>query len=374
MVAEHVSRAVIYGARPARARWIVVTALIAAIAGVLTGWASVRLFTPPVSPLVRASYTTVTAETQTISSQLTLDTTAKWPTAATAENQAQGIVTSVVAQTGSRVSAGSTLYTVNLRPVVVAQGAIPSFEDISGGTKGQDVKQLQQLLTSLGDYSGTIDGSDDQGTTQAVRRWQKSLGVPESGTVAKGDIVYLPALPAEVQLDPTKIVAGATLSGGEPAVSSLTPTPTFELDLSPQQAAQVTSGLEATIQFGTHKWSAVTGPESSQADQTDASSSPSTVIIELRAEGDQPICAVDCAQIPLSGATGLQTAIDLVKPCTGPAIPVAAVNTTPQGGTYVVDAAGRRHSVRILVSANGECVVDGIAPGTRVRIDGSSGV
>jgi hypothetical protein len=56
--------------------------------------------------------------------------------------------------------------------------------------KGMDVLQFETNLAALG-YSGfTVDERFTAATVRAVKRWQKSLRMPETGTVALGDVVY----------------------------------------------------------------------------------------------------------------------------------------------------------------------------------------
>ncbi|MFE9855212.1 peptidoglycan-binding protein [Streptomyces sp. NPDC005780] len=57
---------------------------------------------------------------------------------------------------------------------------------------GMDVKQFESNLSALG-YSGfTVDDSYTELTAAAVERWQKDLGLPRTGTVDAGSVVYAP--------------------------------------------------------------------------------------------------------------------------------------------------------------------------------------
>lgn len=55
---------------------------------------------------------------------------------------------------------------------------------------GMDVLQLERNLAALGYTGFTVDEHFTTATAQVVKRWQKSLGVPRTGTVAVGDVVY----------------------------------------------------------------------------------------------------------------------------------------------------------------------------------------
>ncbi|MFF9203171.1 peptidoglycan-binding protein [Streptomyces sp. NPDC014986] len=56
--------------------------------------------------------------------------------------------------------------------------------------EGMDVLQFETNLAALGYTGFTVDESFTARTAGAVKRWQKSLGVPETGTVGIGDVVY----------------------------------------------------------------------------------------------------------------------------------------------------------------------------------------
>ncbi|MCM2393341.1 peptidoglycan-binding protein [Streptomyces albipurpureus] len=75
--------------------------------------------------------------------------------------------------------------------------------------RGMDVKQFETNLSALG-YSGfTVDESYSELTAQAVKRWQKDLGIPQTGRVSAGDIVYGPG--------PIRIAATSVRVGGSAA-------------------------------------------------------------------------------------------------------------------------------------------------------------
>lgn len=76
---------------------------------------------------------------------------------------------------------------------------------------GMDVLQFETNLRALG-YSGfTVDEEYTELTAAAVKRWQRDLGVPQTGTVGMGDIVYAPAAVR---------VAGSTVPVGAEAAGS----------------------------------------------------------------------------------------------------------------------------------------------------------
>ena len=101
-----------------------------------------------------------------------------------------------MAPVGSTVSQGQVLYAVDTRPVVHLTGAVPAWRDLGpSSTDGVDVQQLEQALVDLGFTTGlglTVDQDWTAATTAAVKRWQKALGEPRSGSVRLGDVVFTP--------------------------------------------------------------------------------------------------------------------------------------------------------------------------------------
>ena len=78
----------------------------------------------------------------------------------------------------------------------------------------------------------TANGTFGDSTTQAVKRWQKKLGVPETGTVALGELIAVAQLPSRLLLDADVIAPGVVLAGGEKAVLGAVGDPAFVLPLS----------------------------------------------------------------------------------------------------------------------------------------------
>ncbi|WP_199920570.1 peptidoglycan-binding domain-containing protein, partial [Streptomyces sp. NRRL S-481] len=56
--------------------------------------------------------------------------------------------------------------------------------------KGMDVLQFETNLAALGYTGFTVDERFTARTADAVKRWQKSLGLPRTGTVGVGDVIY----------------------------------------------------------------------------------------------------------------------------------------------------------------------------------------
>jgi hypothetical protein len=71
---------------------------------------------------------------------------------------------------------GEVILSASGRPVFVLRGAAPAFRDMAPGTRGGDVRQLEEALARLGFDPGTVDDNYDQKTSAAVERMYKKAG------------------------------------------------------------------------------------------------------------------------------------------------------------------------------------------------------
>jgi multidrug efflux system membrane fusion protein len=98
-------------------------------------------------------------------------------------------------QPGATIGRGERLYEVNDQPVVLMLGVQPMHRRLASGASGPDVKQLEENLLALGFGSrdGLVaDGHFGSADAAAVCDWQASLGVPQTGVVDLGAIVFAP--------------------------------------------------------------------------------------------------------------------------------------------------------------------------------------
>lgn len=77
---------------------------------------------------------------------------------------------------GASVAEGAVLMEVSGRPVFVVRGAVPMYRTLGPGTKGADVKQLNEALKRLGFDPGTDGEAFTAGTAGALERWYKARG------------------------------------------------------------------------------------------------------------------------------------------------------------------------------------------------------
>lgn len=154
----------------------------------------------------------------------------------------QGVITALPAS-GQVIGNGQPVYESNGRPVILLEGARPLWRELSTGIEdGPDVLQLEQNLARLGLFDRTPDARFDWPTTDAVRRWQKALGVPVTGTVTAADVVVVNA--------PSIRVSQVTGTLGQTGVSPGTYTATTLraiAKLSSAQARELAPGTSVTV-------------------------------------------------------------------------------------------------------------------------------
>lgn len=348
------------GSRRLPLKWLALTVAVL-VAGVGIGWATATVLTPAEDPLDATAFTTAEAIEGQVGSSFSLNTVAQWSPVPVGSNQSTGVITSVNVEPGQSVSAGTVLFTVNLRPIVIAQGAIPSFQSLSSGMSGADVAQVQSLLAALGFYTYDVDGNFDYVTRLAVQAWQTSLGISADGVIRPGDIVFVPSLPARVALDTEKVKRGGTLAGGEEVVESLPTSPTFTIPVSSSQASLMPTGTRVEI----------TGPNGEQWEGyalEQITDDKGEIAVLLQGVEQTSICADHCESIPVTGQALLSSRIVTVESITGLTVPTAALLSDAGGIVSVVAEDGAEHPVTIIASAQGVSVIEGITAGQIVRV------
>ncbi|MET7418230.1 peptidoglycan-binding domain-containing protein [Dactylosporangium sp. NPDC005555] len=245
--------------------------------------------------------------------------------------------------------------------MVVGVGAVPAFRDLHAGDQGTDVAQLQALLTKLGFPAGTVDGKFDSTVTDAVKRWQRSLGIASDGAVLKGDVIYVSQLPARLALDP-RVVVGARLAGGETSVQVLPSTPQFKIDLPENQARMLSSGMIVDIQGDGGRWTAKIADV--VADDKGAR------VAHLASASNEAICGTQCAAVKIDGETLYPSRIWLVAPTSGIVVPTVSLVTDVSGNAGVILADGTFRQVTIVANAGGTAVIKGVEAGEVVRAPG----
>lgn len=317
-------------------------------------WAARTALEPPRDTLITTTPVLVTAEAGAVEQSLALGASGQWRAVHEVRPSVDGTVTSI-AETAGSLAAGDTILTIDLAPLVVAEGEVPAFRSLGEGTTGPDVAQLEQLLIDLGHLQGDAGSTFDAETTSAVRAWQEEAGLPLSGDVPLGTIVFVDRLPATVRV---LAEVGDRVAPGDTIAEVLADAPDFRAIVTEEQLAVIDEGTPVELNRGDTTLTAVAGP----TEEVEGATYLTLV------GGDGPVCSAPCEQVPTEADSRWAAQAQVVPRAEGVVLPVAAVRTLPDGERFVVDDAGAEVTVTTGASASGQVVVSGLDAGTRVQM------
>jgi peptidoglycan hydrolase-like protein with peptidoglycan-binding domain len=157
-------------------------------------------------------------------------------------NAASGVFTSLPAP-GAVVGRGQVLYRVDGRAIPLFYGDAPEWRQLSvGAADGTDIQVFEQNLLAMGfgNSSNLIaDGHFDSFDAAAARRWQASLGLPQTGIVGAGDVVYMPGA---IRVAAIQSVAGMPAQPGQPVIQATSTQHTVLLSLDVSREALIKVG------------------------------------------------------------------------------------------------------------------------------------
>lgn len=159
---------------------------------------------------------------RTLVDRVQLDGTLGYGSAAAAMNRLDGTLT-WLPSAGRVIRPGGRLFAVDGKPVILMDGAVPAWRTLGAGvTDGVDVRQLERNLAALGYDPGIVDESFTASTAAAVKDWQDALGLPQTGRVELGRVVFLRGPRRISKIDATlggtggSGAVGAAWDGAEP--------------------------------------------------------------------------------------------------------------------------------------------------------------
>jgi peptidoglycan hydrolase-like protein with peptidoglycan-binding domain len=310
---------------------------------------------PATAPVTRATLT----QTQQVNGTLGYGT----PVTVTARGQ--GTITWLPAL-GATISRGRPVYKANNLAVPLFYGGLPLYRQLRSGDTGEDVKEVEQNLAALG-YTGlTVDTVYTSATATAVKKWQKSLGLTQTGVVDPTSVVIAPAA---VRVASLAAHLGDPASGPVLAYAGTTRIVRIALDVALQNL--VKPGLPATIKLpdgktvdgtlttvGTVATAQEQGDSQGQAD-------PATIEVTVTVGDQSKLGTLD--QAPVAVTLVSATAENVLT------VPVAALVALAEGGygvQVVTGSTAQYVTVQLGMFANGRVQVtgDGITEATIVGV------
>ncbi|HEY3727446.1 MAG TPA: peptidoglycan-binding domain-containing protein [Solirubrobacteraceae bacterium] len=321
-------------------------------------------------------------------------------------------------KTGAIIRQDRPVYSVSNKPVPLLYGPVAAYRAFHVGMSDDaDVRQLTADLIALGDGAG-LHPSDhySTATATAVKRWQRTLGLPATGQILLGQVVFEPG---PIRVTSVTASVGTSIGGGGGAstggaggdggtggagggggggatvltATSAAPVVAVQLDVTEEYLVKRgdtvsvvlpngTSTVPGRIQtvgnvatcpggVGTGLGNATGGGTADQspcASSGSGTSSTPTVTVTIRLQRTPPGAKLD--QAPVNVNITSHTARNVL------AVPVTALLAL-QGGGYGVDVVTVRGSRLVgvttglysntLVQISGQ----GIAAGTRVQVPAS---
>jgi hypothetical protein len=187
-----------------------------------------------------------------LASQTQVDGTLGYDGSYNVINQAQGTITWLPGL-GRVIRQGDVLYRVDGTPVVLLYGTTPAYRDLAEGATadavtGRDVRQLNAALVALGYATKSqLDPSSNEfswETKQAVERLQKHLGIDETGSLLRGQVVFLPH---PIRVSTTAVAKGSAAPPGAAVLTATSTRRVVSVDLDVAQQSQVKRGDHVTV-------------------------------------------------------------------------------------------------------------------------------
>jgi len=335
---------------------IVLAALGLLVVIAVAFWAGRTVVEPPLTAVPEPRPSTYRARQGTISDTQPFTVDARWAQVGSIASGGAGTVTSI--SPAGVVRTGDVVALIDERPVVVVDSEVPFFREMMPGTRGRDVEAFQRHLVREGHFEGDPDGVFGSVTADAVRSWQRALGMAEDGVVALGDVTAIPA--DEVRVRPSSTV-GDLVGPGDPLAELLSPRPEFEIVEQGDQVGDLVTGAEVEITGPRARWPGAIG--------TITTAENEFVRIEVTAPGGGAPCG-RCADVPIVGTARYPAVVSIVPEVSGIVVPTSAIESLPDGSTAVVDASGTEVSVVVVQATDGLAVVEGIEEGTEVMLPG----
>jgi Putative peptidoglycan binding domain len=146
---------------------------------------------------------------------------------------------------GAVIKQDQPVYSVGDVPVPLLYGSLPAYRQFDAGMPdGADVGQLTRDLIALGYGDGLVQGDHySSATAAAVQRWQKAVGLRETGEIPLGEAVFEPGPIRVTSVTP----AVGTSAGGGVVLTATSTTPAVVVDLDVSEEYLVKPGDAVTV-------------------------------------------------------------------------------------------------------------------------------
>lgn len=233
---------------------------------------------------------------------------------------------------GTVIKQGQVLYRVNYNsiPVVLLYGSLPLYRELSVGMTGGDVRQLNRNLVTLGYASRSVLNPHSYyfsyETAYALELMQKHYGLPETGYLPLGQMVFLPSA---IQVNAVPGALGSTDTGVVLQGSTTARLVTIPLDVAVQTEVKLGDKVTITLPNGTNTPGVVTSIG------TVATTTNSGTTINVQVTLNDPAAAGRLTSAPVQVSIVTASASDALS------VPVDALLATVDGGYAVEEPTAR---------------------------------
>ncbi|MGW8766114.1 peptidoglycan-binding protein [Streptomyces sp. NPDC055815] len=279
-----------------------------------------------------------------------------------------------LAPPGSVVKRDERLYEVDGEAVRLMYGDEPMYRTLKTGDKGKDVRQLEENLAALGYTGFDVDEEFTAKTAAAVKRWQKSHDLKQSGTLGPDRMAFAgSAVRVKEAGSGTGSGGGDRIAPGDrvtPGAPVLTVTGServvsFKVPASEAGTAKTGTRVQVTLPDGTR----LPGRVSAVGKTATAGDDPQdkTPKIDITVSFDDPAKATGVDQSPVTVELTGDTRRDVLS------VPVNALLALPDGGfgvQVVENGAARDVRVELGMFAQGRVEIsgEGLREGMKVGV------
>ena len=276
---------------------------------------------------------TATIVTTDLSNTVSIGGTLGYGAATTLTGRKAGTLT-WLPTVGTVVGRGQRLYAVDAKPVMLFLGDTPLYRQLdNAATPGPDIGEVNANLRALGYHDAPNGSTYTTGTTNALKGWQKHVGLDQTGTLGIGDVVVLPAA---VRVDSVKAQAGAPAAADIAGLTATTKMVTATADPAQIDSSLLKPGGKVTLSLPNGKQTTGTiaslGPAAGSAGTAGTAGGsgqgqPSQTAVTITFDDQAVPSGVD------SGTVGVTVTAESHKGVL--AVPVGAL-VAVQGGGYAV--------------------------------------
>ncbi len=278
-----------------------------------------------------------------------------------------------VPSSGTVLTHGDVIYSTGSEYAYLMHGAIPAWRSFEAGMEnGEDIRQLETILQGMGYFENEPDNRFTWYTTNAIMKWQKAVGLPQTGTIPLGRMVFVPG---DLRVGTVSARVGDRIGVDSEIcdVTSTTQVVESNVKLSDQRLAVVGTAVtitlpDATTTTGTISAVGTPTEKSSGSGSGSGGSETKERVIPITVTLDDASATANFQEVSVTVALPSETREDVLS------VPVGALLalTPNQFGVEIVESDGTTRKVPVTIGlfAGGRVEVSGddIAEGTRVVV------